>query len=210
MVFDQLILAFQSMTSSSMHCANKAATVAAARMCTAVEKSTQDSAAGVSSPAAADKHPATPNGTGSSGHSRAASSSAALATCGCHMNVDTEIEVIYSEMSDPPFDSRSPGKPGRQDVGAQTTSAKSPESVTKALHHDIFGSSDESEHSSRGSNRSRSHSCDASAQHHDVDRQDDVDDSSRSHRNRSNFSDCGDCSAVIYVGTAQEEQDRNV
>ncbi|CAI5733700.1 unnamed protein product [Peronospora destructor] len=57
------------------------------------------------------------------------------------------------------------------------------------------GSSDESEYSSRGSNRSRSNSYDASAQHEDVSRRDDADDSSRSHRSRSNPSDCGDRSA---------------
>ena len=74
----------------------------------------------------------------------------------------------------------------------------------------MFGSSEESEYLSQGSNRSRSHSYDVSAEHEDVSRRGDVDDSSRSHRSRTKPSDCGDRSALIYVGTAQEDQDRNV
>ena len=38
---------------------------------------------------------------------------------------------------------------------------------------------------------------------------DDADAFSRRHRSRSNLSDCGDRSAIIYVGIAQEEQDGN-
>ena len=82
--------------------------------------------------------------------------------------------------------------------------------VSKRFHHEIFDSFEESEHLSRGSNRSRSHSYDASAQHEDVSHPDDVDDSSRSHRSRSNASDCRNCSANLYFDTAQEEQNHNV
>ena len=75
------------------------------------------------------------------------------------------------------------------------------------MRHEIFGSSDESENSSRVSNRSRTHSYDASEKHEDFSHRDDTDDSSRSHRSRSNPSGCGDRSTSIYVGTTQEEQD---
>ena len=55
----------------------------------------------------------------------------------------------------------------------------------------------------------RSHSYDASAKHDDFGHHDDVDDFSRSHRSRSSPSDVGARSAITYVGTTQEEQDRN-
>ena len=74
---EQLIPDFQCMTSSSMRCANKTTTEAAARMCSAGEQVNQYSAAGVSSPTAVDKHPATPNVAGARVYSREASSSAA-------------------------------------------------------------------------------------------------------------------------------------
>ena len=92
-------------------------------------------------------------------------------------------------------------------MGAGTTTAVPRGS--RDLRREMFGSSDESEHSSRGSNRSRSHSYDASAKHEDVSRHDDVDESSRGHRSRSDTSYCGDRSARTHVGTTQEEKDRN-
>ena len=71
------------------------------------------------------------------------------------------------------------------------------------MHYETFGSSDESDHSLRGSSRSSSLSYDASAKY------DDVDDSLWSHRSRISPSDRGDRSASSYAGTTQEEQDRN-
>ena len=82
--------------------------------------------------------------------------------------------------------------------------------IEKNLRHENFGLSDASEYSSRGSNQSCLQSYDASAQHDDVSHRNDVNDSLRIHRGRINSSYCGDRSAVINVGTAQEEQDRNV
>ena len=76
------------------------------------------------------------------------------------------------------------------------------------MRHEIFGSSDESENSSRVSNRSRTHSYDASEKHEDFSHRDDTDDSSRSHRSRSNTSDSGDRGAIVHVGTTNEEHDR--
>ena len=72
----------------------------------------------------------------------------------------------------------------------------------------MFGSSDESDHSPRRSNRSLSHSYEASAKHEGVCRHNDADDSSRSHRSRSNTSDSGDRGAIVHVGTTNEEHDR--
>ena len=54
-----------------MRCASKAFSEASARMRAAGEQANQDSAEGVSSPAAADKHPATPNVAGARGYPRA-------------------------------------------------------------------------------------------------------------------------------------------
>ena len=54
-----------------MRCASKAASEAAARMRTAGEQATQDSAAAVSSPAAANEQPATSNVVGALCHPRA-------------------------------------------------------------------------------------------------------------------------------------------
>ena len=67
------------MTSPSMRCANKAATEVAARMRAAGEQAIQDSSAGVKSPAAANKQPATPIVAGARGSPRASFSSAASA-----------------------------------------------------------------------------------------------------------------------------------
>ena len=64
----------------------------------------QVSTAGVSSPATADKQPITPIVAGERGHPRASSSSVALVADGNPMDVDPDIEVIYSGESDPPSD----------------------------------------------------------------------------------------------------------
>ena len=90
-----LIPTFQRMTSLSMRCENKAATEAAARMPAAGEQASQDSAASVNYPAAANKNPATPNVAGARGHPRAASSFAASDAGGSPMDFDPELEVFY-------------------------------------------------------------------------------------------------------------------
>ena len=77
----------------------------------------------------------------------------------------------------------------------------------KTLRHEMFGSSDEAEYSSRVSKRLSSHSYDAKSKHDDVTHHDDADDTSRSHRSRNSTSYCGDRSASTYVGTTQEDQD---
>uniref|UniRef100_M4BXA6 RxLR effector candidate protein n=1 Tax=Hyaloperonospora arabidopsidis (strain Emoy2) TaxID=559515 RepID=M4BXA6_HYAAE len=195
------------MTSLPMRCASKAASEAAARMRAAGNQATQASAPGVSSLVAADKKPATPNIAGARGNPRTASSSAASAAGGSPMEVDPELEVCYSGESDSPSDSKSPATPGPKALGAGTTTAVPRGS--RDLRREMFGSSDESEHSSWGSKRSRSHSYDVRAKHEDVNRHDDVDDSSRGHRSRSNTSYCGTRSASTHVGTTQEEKDRN-
>ena len=72
-----------------MHCANKAAADAAARIRVAGEQASPCSAAGNSSPAAADKQPTTTNVAGARGHPRADSSPAAsAASSGSPMDVD--------------------------------------------------------------------------------------------------------------------------
>ena len=72
------------------------------------------------------------------------------------------------------------------------------------MRHEMSGSSDESDHSSREQKPSRSLMYDASAKHEDVNYNADADDSSRSHHSRNNPSDCGDRGAIISVGNAQE------
>ena len=72
-------------------------------MRTAGKQAYHDSAAGVFSPASADKQSETPNVAGACGHPFAASSSAASAAGGSPMDVDFKIEVVYSGESDPPF-----------------------------------------------------------------------------------------------------------
>ena len=191
-----------------MRCADKAALKAAARVRAAGGETHQDPAAGASSPAAANKQPATPDVAGARGCPRAASSSAASAAGVSPMDIDPEIEVVYSGESDSPSDSMSPAKSGREAVAAGTTTAKPLGSLDRALHYEMFGSSDESEDSSLGSNRSHLHSCDAGGKHDDIHHRDEVDDSPRSHCSRSNPSDCGDRSAGT-AGTTQEELDRN-
>ena len=190
-----------------MRCTSKATSEAAAQMRAAGNQATQASASDVSSPAAVDKQPTLPNVAGVRGHPSATFPSAASTAGGCPMDVDPELQVRYSGESDFPSDSKSPAKPGPKALGARKTTAVPRGS--RDLRHEMFGSSDESEHSSRGSNRSRSHSYDASAKHDDVSRHDDVDDSSRSHRSCSNTIYCGDRSASFSVGTTQEEQVRN-
>ena len=71
-----------------MSCANKAASEAAARMRVAGEQATQDSAAGVSSPAAANEQPATSNVAGARGYPRTVSLSAASAVGGSPMDMN--------------------------------------------------------------------------------------------------------------------------
>ena len=75
------------MTSLSMRCENKAATEAAARMTAAGEQASQDSAASVNYPAAANKNPATPNVADVRVHTRAASPSPDSSASGSLMNV---------------------------------------------------------------------------------------------------------------------------
>ena len=120
------------------------------------EQAIQDSAAGVSSAAADNEQPATSNVAGARGHPRAVTSSAASAAGGCPMDVDPELEVDYSGESEFPSDSKSPAKPSHNTAGAETTNAVPRGNLE--LHREMFGSSDESEQSSRGSNRSLSHS----------------------------------------------------
>ena len=74
-----------------MRCASKAASEAAARMRAAGEQAFQNSAAGVSSPAAANEQPATFNIVGARGHPRTVSSSAASDAGGSPMDVDPEL-----------------------------------------------------------------------------------------------------------------------
>ena len=74
------------------------------------------------------------------------------------------------------------------------------------MRREMFGLSDDSEGSSRGSIRSISHLYIASAKNDDVGHHDNADGASRSHRSRSNLSDCADRSASTYVVTTREEQ----
>ena len=126
------------------------------------------------------------------------------------MDHSPNIELIYSGESDSPSDSKPSTKPDR--MVAKTKTAAPRGSLDPELWHEMFGSSDESINSSPGSNRSRSYSYDASVQHEDLRPHADIDDSSRSHRshNRSNTRYCSDRGASSYVGTTQEEQNRNV
>ena len=187
---------------------NKAATEATAQMRAAEEQDTQDSAAGVYSPAA-DKQPATPTFAGARSHQRAASSPEDSAAGGSPMDHGPEIEVLYSGESDSP----SYSKPSaiRDRTVADTKTATSSGNIDADLHHEMFASSEESEISSLGSNRSRSYSYEASVEHEDVSPHDDVDDSLRSHRShsRSYTLYCGDRGASSHAGTTQEEQDRS-
>ena len=141
------------------------------------ERATQDSAAGISSPAAADKQPATPNVAGAYGHPRAASSSACSAMGCSPLDVDPDVEVVYLGESDTPSESNSPAKPVRKAVLSEITTTELRGSLDKTMRDDMLSLFDASDHSSRGSNRSLSHLDDASAEHEDIGRHDDVDDS---------------------------------
>ena len=114
------------------------------------------------------------------------------------MDVDPELEFVYSGESDSPSDSKSPAKSSRETVGAGSKTAEQ----RGSLDPELFGSSDASKNSSPGSNRSRSYSCEASAKHEDVRPHANVDDSSRSHRihGRSNNRYCDDRGASFHVG----------
>ena len=116
------------------------------------EQADHDSAAGDNLLAVTKKQPATPNFADARGHPRAVSSSAASAAGGSPMDVDPEIEVVYSCESDPPSDLKSLAKPDRKAVGAKTTTAVPRGRLGKTFRHESLGASDESEYSSRGSN----------------------------------------------------------
>ena len=180
---------------------SKAATEAAARMRTAGEQDTQDSAAGDYSPAAADGQPAAPIIAGARGHPRAASSPAASAVGGSPMDCDSDIEVTYSGESDSPSESKPYAKPDRMVADTKTAAPRG--SLDPELRREMFGSSDEFENLSPGSNRSRSCSDEASVQQKAVSAYVDVDDYVRSHRSHSRDSGAG------CLGTTQEEQDRD-
>ena len=124
------------------------------------------------------------------------------------MDVDPKIEVVYSGDSESQSDSKSTTKSGPKDMGTDVTTAVSRDK--RDFRHEMFGSSDESEHSQPGSERSRSRSQDASTKHEDTSRHGGDNDSSRGRRSRSNSSNCRDRSASTRVGTTQEEKDRNV
>ena len=111
------------------------------------------------------------------------------------------IEVIYSGELESPSDSKPSAKPDRTVADTKTAAPRG--SLDPELRRELFGSSDEFENSSPGSNRSRSYSDEASAQQKDVSPYVDVDDSVRSHRSHSRDSGAG------YLGTTQEEQDRD-
>ena len=128
-----------------MRCANKVTTEAATRMRSAGEQAIQDSVAGVSLHAAANKQPSILHVAAARGNPPAASSSAASVADGSPMDVDPENEVVYSGESDPQSDSKFPVNTGRKAVGADTTAAVPRGTFGKTLRHEMFGSSDESE-----------------------------------------------------------------
>ena len=63
------------------------------------------------------------------------------------MDVDPELEVRYSGESDSPSNSNSPAKPSHNAARAEATNAVPRGNLE--LRREMFGSSDESEHSSR-------------------------------------------------------------
>ena len=178
---------------TSKHMTSKAATEAAARMSTAEDQDTQDSAAGDYSPAAADEQPATPIVAGARGYPRAASSPADSTSGGSPMDCDPDIEVTYSGESDSPSDSKPSAKPDRTVADTKTASPRG--SLDPESRRELFGSSDEFKNSSPGSNGSRSYSDEASVQQEDVSPHVGVDDSVRIHRSHSRDSGAG------YLGT---------
>ena len=117
-------------------------------------------------------------------------------------------KLIYSGESD--FsDLKASAKPERTDTESTTAAPRG--SRDKELRRKMFGSSDESENMSPGSNRSRSTSYEASVEHEEVRLHESIDDSVRIHRShsRSDTGYRGDRGASSHVGIAQEEQDRN-
>ena len=60
------------------------------------------------------------------------------------MDVDPEIEVVYSGESSSPSDSKSPAKPGCEAVGAGSMTSERRGSLDPELRHELFGSSEES------------------------------------------------------------------
>ena len=112
-----------------------------------------------------------------------------MAAVGSPMDIDTGIEVIYSGESDSPSGVKPSSNFGRGAVGAETTTAKPRGSLDEPLRHEMLASSKESEYSSQGKNRLRSHSYDASAKHYYVGHHDDIDDVSRSYRSLISPSD---------------------
>ena len=78
------------------------------------------------------------------------------------MDHGPDIDVVYSAEPDGASDSKSSAKPDRK--VAETKTAAPRGSLDIELRYEMFGSSDESENSSPGSNRSRSYSYEASVQ----------------------------------------------
>ena len=109
--------------------------------------------------------------------------------------------MIYSGESNSPSDSKPSAKSDRS--VADTKTAAPHGSLDPELRYEIFGSSDEFENSSSGSNRSRSYLDEASVQQKDVSPYVDVDDFVRSYRSHIRDSGAG------YIGTTQKEQDRD-
>ena len=131
------------MKRSSIRRANKAAADAAARMREAGEKASLCSTAVESSPDAADKRSATPNFAGARGHPHEASSPASSAVGGIRMDVDLELEVVYSGESDSPSDSKSPVKSSREAVGAGSMTSEACGGPDTKLRHELLGPFDE-------------------------------------------------------------------
>ena len=118
---------------------------------------TQDSEVGDNAPAAADEQPATLTVAGARGQPRASSSPASSAAGCSHVDHDLEVDVLYSGESDSPSDSKPSGKSDRT-AKPKTKTAAPLGSLDVDLRDEMFGSSDESENSSLGSNRSHSYS----------------------------------------------------
>ena len=63
------------------------------------------------------------------------------------MNINPEIEVIYSGELNVPSDSNLPANPRRLAVGARRTTAEARDRLDETIHHESFGSSNEPYHS---------------------------------------------------------------
>ena len=105
------------------------------------------------------------------------------------MDHGPDIDVVYSGESNSSSDSKSSAKPDRK--VAETKTAAPRGSLDKELRYEKFGSADEFENSSPGSNRSRSYSDKESVQQKNVSPHVGVDDSVRSHRSHSRDSGAG-------------------